>query len=873
MKKTLIICAIFLGVSQFSYSIPARPGKFVKIQPDGTAITLQRHGDEFYHWTTTDDGTVVELNSSGYYVPASMPDPSYQLYGGRENADIDAAAIRIKRATFQDQLKTAGSYRTYHFPVILVQFSDVRFTVNDPNTAFSNLLNQEGYSENGSTGSVRDYYWENSMGTFLAEFEVFGPYTYDGLCADNSDDSDAAKLLKNVIDSHSSEIDWSKFDNDNDGVVDMVFLYYAGYNQAEGADNTIWPHKWTFGAAGNIPSSQDGKSFSVYACTSELQGTSGARMCGIGTCAHEFSHTQGLPDFYDTNYDNYGDGSAGATYTYDIMCSGSYNNDGRTPPYFNAEERILMGWLDDFQAMPATGEIVIPAIGSSNTAFKLVTNNTSGSGEYFIFETRSGTGWDAYIEPGLIVYHVDKSTKYSFRVYKSATATMNLTGYSAWTSNTSFINASGSHPCFYIIPAADQGNLDYYNDRKLPFPGKGGVSYYSPEDWAGKSDYGLFSSISFHPDGTDYGFSGTSVATMTRGENYKGICGFVTNSAGEAIEGATINIYAKSSASTYSSEKISGRILDDLRTSTVTDENGFYTIDLSSLTQTSLDIEVVAHGYITKYQPIEVSDALITKSFKMRGINEPVDYTLKKFDLSSGGLYVLGYGETCTSVGAICLSADDLSGFVGRKILKLGFGYASDDETTISGVYGIIDFGSVRKMTREVESPVSNTWNIIDVSDEDLYIPANTDCYFGYALVSCSYGAPFIYSDNDPQDGGFNYMLTASSSVPMTSSWSSGNYGNLIVYVVLDGSSEVDYNYIFNPGYGTYTVGDDFALTLIEAEGDRKPGTAIQWYFDDEPVSGDYVTLKYAGYHLVEARFTTSEGKTKIVELEINVNL
>ena len=53
--------------------------------------------------------------------------------------------------------------------------------------------------------------------------------------------------------------------------------------------------------------------------------------------------------------------------------------------------------------------------------------------------------------------------------------------------------------------------------------------------------------------------------------------------------------------------------------------------------------------------------------------------------------------------------------------------------------------------------------------------------------------------------------------------------------------------------------------------GARKPGTAIQWFFDDEPVSGSSVPLKYPGRHVVEARFTTTEGKTKVVELEIEV--
>ena len=44
------------------------------------------------------------------------------------------------------------------------------------NKLFNDLLNQKGYSANGGTGSVRDYYRDNSYGQFDPEFVVVGPY-------------------------------------------------------------------------------------------------------------------------------------------------------------------------------------------------------------------------------------------------------------------------------------------------------------------------------------------------------------------------------------------------------------------------------------------------------------------------------------------------------------------------------------------------------------------------------------------------------------------------------------------------------------------------------------------------------------------------
>ena len=79
------------------------------------------------------------------------------------------------------------------------------------------------------------------------------------------------------------DVDFSQFDTDNDGKVDMVFIYYAGLNEAETQQaDAIWPHKWALGVKAIT---KDGKSINVYACTSELnyQGI----MCGIGTFSND----------------------------------------------------------------------------------------------------------------------------------------------------------------------------------------------------------------------------------------------------------------------------------------------------------------------------------------------------------------------------------------------------------------------------------------------------------------------------------------------------------------------------------------------------------------------------------------------------------
>lgn len=869
MKQLRIIgIALLLCLSYSAMAVPAKPGKKVKIQPDGTRITLELHGDEFYHWRTDENGNVVALDADGFYRPAEMPD--YENLGGREFAAAQAAAIRAKRAQMKAQSRQIGfgvraaSYTTYHFPVFLVQFSDVTFTVDNPQNTFYRLMNEEGYSDNGATGSVHDFYWENSMETFYAEFDVFGPYSYNGTCADNADENDAAKILWAAMKNYDSQVDFSKYDNDGDGTVDMVFLYYAGYNEAENNENTIWPHKYNFSYAGVSTTRLDGVSFDIYACTSELQGLEGSNeICGIGTAAHEFSHTQGLPDLYDTNYDNYGDGTAGATYSYDIMCSGSYNNSGRTPPYFNALERYMMGWMDAPSEVPARGDITLASI-DKNAAYKITNSSvTSGDGEYFILECRKGTGWDAYVDPGLLVYHVDKSKEGNVTFYRSSSSSVSQTPYAIWNSYSQYINASGDHPCFYLVPAADQTNLNIGNESKIPFPGNYGISTYAYSGWYGHEQSDLFYNIRFN--------AGAETVTMTRGEGYKGVSGVVTDNDGIRLPGVTVNIYTAYSGARLSSigKRITGGTNGNLVATTTTDENGLYAFDLNDSDESEFCLEFIGAGYLIKTASVNYNnltkDVVLYQNASLRGVNEPIDYTLRKFGVldSSTSLYLIGTGQSI--MAAASFSPQELTSYVGRKILSLSFFYYSD---SVTGAYGVIDFGDDRKATVKVSSPTSASWNTVDVSSLNLTVPSDQTVYIGYALDSPSYTYPLVYEADDPVDGGFYYSAYNTKS----SSWTElASYGNVLVYATLDDSSYFTYNYIDNPGYGSYELGSSLDLTLVEAAGSRKPGTDISWFYDDEPVDGTSVTFDKVGEHLIEAHFETTEGKTKVVELKVSV--
>ena len=485
--RNIITAAAAALIGTAAFAGPASPVPYTATQPDGTTITLQRHGDEFFHWTTiAGTSQVMEQGEDGWWRPSTIDSNARQNGVARRRA---ANAVRPR--THTDNKMTHGER---HIPVFLVQFTDLSFKTSSPAEKFDALLNQEGYSGNGGTGSVRDYYMDNSDGQFIPVFDVYGPVDLPNNMAyygKNSGDSDVRpeEALIHAAKALDDQVDFSQYDFDNDGFVDMALFYYAGYSEAEGGPaNSIWPHQWDVQYVSLGKNSYfDGIRFSKYFCTSELKGSSGSTMCGIGATCHEFAHSLGLPDFYDTDYET--NGEALGLYYFSTMDAGCYLNDSRTPPYFNSEERILLGWMTpgDVPELPS-GQVSFPSV-RYGVAYKSL---TEVDGEYFLYECRDATGWDKYLPTGLTVYHVDKST---------ARRVGGITPYSQWADweNYNSINAYGSHPCFYIIPAANQSSLNYisYTLSDYVFPGSKLKTSYTPVDWNKKDTGYSFSDISY----------------------------------------------------------------------------------------------------------------------------------------------------------------------------------------------------------------------------------------------------------------------------------------------------------------------------------------------------------------------------------------
>lgn len=479
MKKniitTLILAAFAVGGA---HAVPAMRGLRPVLQADGSTIMIQRVGDERLHFNLDSAGALLRSVDGIYRHASLLPDGSLAdspVPVKWESEPVQTMVSRLCEKMGADAsvpvMRTPGigmiPGRT--FPVmgeqkaivILVEYTDVKFTHPHPYEYFHDMLNKEGFSdpEYGGTGSCRDYFIESSMGKFVPQFDVFGPVTlpnnraYYGANSYSGLDPRASQMVVDACRALDAEVDFAEYDRDNDGVIDNVFLFYAGQGEATyGPDDSVWPHSSS--VSGGIW--LDGKMLSTYGCTNEWGYD---RPDGIGTFVHEFSHVIGLPDLYST--------SSHLTCTpgnWNVLDYGPYNNDGRTPPAYSTFERNALGWIDP-EDLTADGQLhELPDLRASNVAYRLI--NPANRSEFYLFENRCLKGSDEFLPgEGMLVWHVEYNA-------------------SRWRNN--IVNVTPAHQ-FVDLIEADGIAAKTVRDGGDAFPGETGMRRLDLKWWSGRS--------------------------------------------------------------------------------------------------------------------------------------------------------------------------------------------------------------------------------------------------------------------------------------------------------------------------------------------------------------------------------------------------
>ena len=676
-------------------------------------------------------------------------------------------------------------------------------------------------------------------------------------------------------------VDFSRYDNDGDGTVDFVMFYFAGYDEAQGGGtDCIWSHAWYLSSSWNAWNQRtfDGVKLDRYFCTAELKGKSGSTMCSIGTTSHEFAHTLGLPDFYDADYST--NGTAASMYAFDLMSSGNYNGNSTTPPYFSAEELYEVGWLSAIPEMATSGVVTLPAVNYPGaTAYSACMTPADVEGEYFVYEVRGGQRWDAPLPTGMMVYHVDKSANI---------VSGSVTAASTWNANS--VNNYSAHPCCYVVPAADPTRTSVYSGAAANFffPGASQVHNYAPTAWSG--------------EGIGYQLTGISYANQTvtfnvSNSNLTGVSGTVWDTDGNPLAGATVSITVEAQASSarartaalgqaviswveklFSPSETRLKSIQKAAVATVvTDSEGSYSAELDPGTYR---VTVAREGYVSQSATVTVTSRIVTRNFWLMREGEEAPSTLYAWPT---GLqidrYVVGF-DTYSLMAQNQYPSSEIARYAGKQIKEISFFlYDENESATYQGVHVIIDYDDERKATVPVsaEDLVPGGITTVDLRDLDLVIPSNQDIFAGVGFsrggfAENGYYYAFRYYPKEDRDWAVDWPYSGFvSSYNLTATGDRQELDAVFDFTLTIGdyqAPDTGYNYIADPGNGQYSEGAVFDLTLVETAGARKPGSDIAWYLDGEPVTGTSVTLT-AGAHLVEARFTTTEGKTKVVELPL----
>lgn len=475
----LVICLLLLSLNfQFLFAVIAYP-KAVTVQTTYGSISLRMEGDESMKYALTETGhTVVSDASTWYYLlkdeknniiksgiearPKALLNDSLTTvlkYNPTKDEILFSRVNTIRRATSASndseiiQKKSVIGKRKVL--IVLMQFTDKQFTYSQQD--FNELFNATGYSYDGAAGSVKDYYAFVSNGQLDLTSDIVGPYTsknmmsyYGGNSFLGGNDKNPYELFKEALEQVSQDVNLSEYDSNGDGYVDNLHIIYAGYGEEAGAESSaIWAHEMSFS-----PIEIQGVKIDRYSCAPELRSNSGYGISRIGPHCHEIGHALGAMDYYDTDYETGGQYSG--TSTWDVMASGSWNDDGIRPANFNAYTKCYeFGWCN-IEEITEGEELILKPSATDNLIYQI---NTPIDGEFFLLENRQQTSFDSSCPGhGMLIYHISKDIE-SHR-------------------NKNDINSTYPQNCYIVcassetaIPTKDSKSYGVINSEGCPFPG------------------------------------------------------------------------------------------------------------------------------------------------------------------------------------------------------------------------------------------------------------------------------------------------------------------------------------------------------------------------------------------------------------------
>lgn len=284
-------------------------------------------------------------------------------------------------------------------PISLKTAKDAsRYRFSTFSSTFLSKVNENYFGTDGGAiynGSKEDWF------TFKEYYETtsFGKLSINGMVAPvfnapsttsisqilAQGDEDDMPLLYNLFDlatdalqRNNPDLDWSKYDRNNDGYFDAVH-FISDYYGAQWSD-ALWPHMWQV----NREALTDRKRANVYSLSSIEHFTDAL------TAIHEQGHMFGLQDYYDysdTNYDFIG--------YVDMQSSDIFD--------WNAFSKLTTGWATPTIITGSEKETTVTLSSSAINGDCLIipadysTWNGTAYDEYFLVELFSPENYNNYI--------------------------------------------------------------------------------------------------------------------------------------------------------------------------------------------------------------------------------------------------------------------------------------------------------------------------------------------------------------------------------------------------------------------------------------------------------------------------------------------
>lgn len=325
-----------------------------------------------------------------------LPDFAMRSRAEKESMGLDSPSpiLTVSKAAITGNLKAL---------VVLVEFPDHAASSNpeifDTLVFHPSQVSVKNYYDvmSSSALSIDSVDAPSSLGWFTAPQN----YTYysGGDGGTGTYPNNSRKLCEDVVDLIDPTVDFSEYDGNGDGYVDILVIVHAGTGgESSGDSNDIWSHKW-----GILPiKNKDGVNIFEYCVVPELWFSAGDITCGV--YCHEIGHILGLPDLYDTDNSSYGLGK------WSLMASGSWlgpSGYGGVPAGLDAWSRLELGFNTYTNVTSNQNNVNIARVIAGGPIFRLWSSGGIGS-EYFLVLNRQKVSYDMYLPgEGLMIWHID----------------------------------------------------------------------------------------------------------------------------------------------------------------------------------------------------------------------------------------------------------------------------------------------------------------------------------------------------------------------------------------------------------------------------------------------------------------------------------